>query len=195
MRRYFNGLPFVAENLGVITPDVRKTIQDYALPGMHVLQFAFAGPDPASNPAVPHLHTQCSVVYTGTHDNAPTRAWFSSAETGEREAMLRYAGKTEQEIQAMPEDQAAPLLTRLAFASVADTAIVPMQDALNLGMDSRMNVPGIAGGNWSWRMRPEEAGPGRLAWLTDLARIYGRLPAPPQKDEGEFFYDDDDEPL
>jgi 4-alpha-glucanotransferase len=190
LQRHFNGLPFVAEDLGVITRDVRETIRTYALPGMHVLQFAFAGPDPAFNPSVPHLHTQRSVVYTGTHDNAPTRGWFTTVESGERDAMLRYAGKTGRE--AMPEDQATPLLTRLAFASVADTAIVPMQDALNLGMDSRMNVPGIARGNWSWRMRPEEADPGRLAWLADLARTYGRLPAPPQEDEGKPLYGEDD---
>ncbi|MDR2075795.1 MAG: 4-alpha-glucanotransferase [Desulfovibrio sp.] len=191
MRRHFNGLPFVAENLGVITRDVRQAIQDFALPGMHVLQFAFAGPDPAFNPAVPHLHTPCSVVYTGTHDNAPTRGWFSTVGAGEREALLRYAGKSDPENQSLPEDQAAPLLTRLAFASVADTAIVPMQDALNLGLDSRMNVPGLSGGNWSWRLRPGEADPGRLAWLTDLARIYGRLPPPPREEEEETFYGED----
>jgi 4-alpha-glucanotransferase len=194
LRRHFDGLPFVAENLGVITGDVRKLMEDLALPGMHVLQFAFAGPEPAFNPAVPHLHESCSVVYTGTHDNAPSRGWFSAAEEAERQAMLRYAGKTDQEMENFPEDLATPLLTRLAFASVAETAIVPMQDVLNLGLESRMNMPGITGGNWSWRMRPEEADPGRLAWLTALAGIYGRLPAPVRENEAEALYADDHDP-
>ncbi|MDR1360268.1 MAG: 4-alpha-glucanotransferase [Deltaproteobacteria bacterium] len=191
IRDYFGGLPFVAENLGVITADVRKLMEDLALPGMHVLQFAFAGPDPAFNPAVPHRHTPCSVVYTGTHDNAPSRGWFSTAESGERKALLRYVGLSDPRMETFPEEQACPLLTRLAFASVADAAVVPMQDALNLGLESRMNMPGITGGNWSWRMRPEEADPGRLAWLSDLAGIYGRLPAPAPEDEEKPLYADE----
>ncbi|MDR2160842.1 MAG: 4-alpha-glucanotransferase [Desulfovibrio sp.] len=188
LQRHFSDLPFVAENLGVITRDVRSAMRDFKLPGMHVLQFAFSGPDSARNPAIPHLHTPNSLVYTGTHDNAPSRGWFAACPAAERAALLRYAGLEDAE--NFPEERASALLTRLAFASVADTAIVPMQDALNLDMDSRMNVPGTTWSNWSWRMRPEEADPLRLSWLTDLARLYGRLPATPE-DEEKALYEED----
>jgi 4-alpha-glucanotransferase len=184
MQRHFDDLPFVAEDLGVITDDVREAIHHFKLPGMHVLQFAFGGPDPARNTAAPHLHTARSVVYTGTHDNAPTRAWFATAPQFEREALSRYAGQT------VSMDTATEQLTRLAFASVADWAVIPMQDALILGAEDRMNIPGQAVGNWGWRMRPEQTGADKLRWLTELAAIYGRLPlceTEPQAEEDVVY--------
>jgi 4-alpha-glucanotransferase len=169
LRGHFGALPFLAEDLGVITDDVRETMRTFNLPGMRVLQFAFGGEDMADNPDIPHAHSRNTFVYTGTHDNPPTRGWFSAAPEAERGNLKDYLG-------IMPAtDTAASALARLAFASVADCAVLPMQDALNLGPESRMNTPGIASGNWGWRMTPEQAGPAKLAWLRQLARVYGRL--------------------
>lgn len=176
MREHFGGLPFIAEDLGVITDDVRQTMRDFSLPGMHVLQFAFGGNSPADNPDVPHRHSPSSVVYTGTHDNAPTRAWFTGVGHEERTSIAEYTG------QAMRADTANAILARLAFASVADCAVLPAQDALDLGNEARMNTPGIAAGNWTWRLAPEQLTAERLAWLKDYARIYGRLPKRPPEE-------------
>lgn len=170
LREHFGALPFLAEDLGVITDDVRETMRFFNLPGMHVLQFAFAGERMDRNPDIPYAHKRNSFVYTGTHDNTPTRVWFAEAPKQERGNFRDYLG-------FMPsEDTAASALTRLAFSSVAACAIVPMQDALNLGAESRMNTPGAADGNWAWRMTREQAHPDRLAWLRQFARYYGRLP-------------------
>ncbi len=170
LRDHFNGLPFIAEDLGVITADVRAAMRRFSLPGMHVLQFAYGGCDPAFNSDIPHLHSASSVVYTGTHDNAPTRAWFLAAPEHERANFAAYAGDHPH------GDDAVYALIRQAFASVAECAVLPLQDALNLGAEARMNIPGIAAGNWTWRATGEQTAPGALAWLKDLARVYGRLP-------------------
>lgn len=169
LREHFGSLPFLAEDLGVITDDVRATMEVFALPGMHVLQFAFGGTDMAANPDIPHRHKHNSFVYTGTHDNLPSRGWFA-AEEEERKNLRDYIGY-------MPSvDTAASALVRQVFASVAECAVVPVQDVLNLGADSRMNTPGIANGNWSWRMTREQASPERFAWVKTFASYYGRLP-------------------
>lgn len=171
LQRYFGGLAFIAENLGIITDDVRRAMCDFQLPGMHVLQFAFGGEKFACGPDVPHAHTRTSVVYTGTHDNAPTRAWFlDNASEQERENLSRYAGSR------IAEENVSEVLARLAFASVADWAVLPVQDALHLGAESRMNTPGVSQGNWTWRMAPEQLLPEKFAWLKEYARTYGRLP-------------------
>lgn len=167
---HFFGLPFVAEDLGVITDDVRQIIRRFSLPGMHVLQFAFGGENPAENPSIPHAHTPASLAYTGTHDNPPTRVWFRDADERERGNFQAYAGMP------VTEKTATSVLARMAFASTAKCAVLPMQDVLNLGDEGRMNTPGKASGNWRWRVTPEQAGPERLAWLTEFARLYGRLP-------------------
>ena len=175
LREHFGGLPFLAEDLGVITDDVRECMAAFALPGMHVLQFAFGGEDMAGNPDIPYAHANNAFVYTGTHDNPPTRSWFGAAQEQERGNFRDYLG-------FMPAvDSAASALTRLAFASVAECAVLPVQDALNLGPESRMNTPGIAAGNWGWRMTTDQAHPAKFNWLKDLARVYGRLGA---KQEG-----------
>lgn len=178
LKAHFGSLPFLAEDLGVITPDVRKTMRDFNLPGMNVLQFAFGGEQVALNPDIPHSHKHRSFVYTGTHDNASTKSWFRSAGDQERANLAAYTGL------AATEDSATRNLARLAFASVADCAVVPMQDALHLGDEGRMNVPGVASGNWTWRMLPEEADPVRLTWLKEFARLYGRLPEMQHDEEG-----------
>ena len=175
LRAHFGGLPFIAENLGVITDDVCHAMRDFSLPGMHVLQFAFGGDNPADNADIPHRHTPSSVVYTGTHDNAPTRAWFMGVQHQERLNIARYTG------QDIYLDTVTATLARLAFASVAEYAVLPAQDALDLDGEARMNTPGIAAGNWVWRLAPGQLTFERLAWLKEYARIYGRLPAPPSE--------------
>lgn len=170
MREHFKSLPFLAEDLGVITDDVRAVMRDFDLPGMHVLQFAFGGGDAACNADIPHRHTRCAFVYTGTHDNAPTQAWFCSASEEEKANLSAYAGYP------LSGANAVRALAGLAFGSVADWAVLPMQDVLRQGEEGRMNVPGVPGGNWTWRMRPEEADDARFAWVRKLARLYGRLP-------------------
>ena len=156
-------LPLIAEDLGVITPDVVALREEFALPGMYILQFAFGG-DPGS-PDLPHHHRHRAVVYTGTHDNDTTAGWLEHAGERERRYALEYMGE--------PADPVWGML-RLAYASVAETAIVPLQDALGLGSAARMNTPSTAGGNWQWRL-PEGALDARLAArLAHLAELYGR---------------------
>lgn len=171
LREHFGSLPFLAEDLGVITDDVRAAMRAFALPGMHVLQFAFGGDDFAENSNIPHLHLPNAFVYTGTHDNPPSRAWFGAAPALERKNFSEYLGYP------VEEPEACARLIRLAFASVAECSVVPMQDVLNLGAEGRMNSPGLAFGNWTWRMTPEQADGGHLEWIARLARLYGRSPA------------------
>ena len=138
------GLPFVAEDLGIITPDVSTLRDAFHLPGTRVLQFAFdENPD---NPHLPGNHVHNTVVYTGTHDNATTRGWYEDLPARGRRHLWRVAGRPE----GTGRDAAATLL-ELAWSSVAALAVAPAQDVLNLGTDARMNQPGTAYGNWRWR--------------------------------------------
>jgi 4-alpha-glucanotransferase len=163
LREALGGVPFVAEDLGLITPDVRQLRRDSGVPGMAVLQFAFGGD--ATNPYLPHnLEADC-VLYTGTHDNDTTAGWLAAAGEGERDYLRRYLGRDRVTV----ED-----LAHLAYSSVARTVFLPMQDVLGLGSEARMNVPGTAQGNWSWRMVPDALDHGRAAWLRSLARTFGR---------------------
>lgn len=166
LRAALGGLPLVAEDLGVITPDVDALRHGNGLPGMKVLQFAFAGD--AADPYLPHNYDANCVVYTGTHDNDTTTGWYEAAPEAERDLVRRYL--------ARGDDQIAWELLRLAQASVAATAVAPLQDALGLGSDARMNTPGTAGGNWSWRFRWEDVPYWLAPQLRELAELYGRLP-------------------
>jgi 4-alpha-glucanotransferase len=173
------GLPFIAEDLGVITPAVEALRDQFNMPGMKILQFAFS-PDPESEKYLPHSYLPHCVVYTGTHDNDTTVGWFSSnhVETTqsleeiqtERAYALRYLGTSGE---AINWD-----LIRLALASVADTAVCPLQDLLGLGSEARMNVPGRAQGNWSWRFCRSQLEPQLLDRLARLTATYGRWPGP-----------------
>ncbi|MDL2267372.1 4-alpha-glucanotransferase [Desulfovibrio sp. OttesenSCG-928-G15] len=169
LREHFGSLPFLAEDLGVITDDVRETMREFSLPGMHVLQFAFGGDAPSTNPDIPHAIGKRSFVYTGTHDNAPTRAWFESATRQERGNLERYAGMR------LHAESSVQALTRLAFAAQAEYAVIPAQDALLLGAEDRMNVPGVAQGNWGWRMQAAQAAAPRFEWVKEMAWTFGRL--------------------
>lgn len=160
----FEKLPIVAEDLGFITPDVEELRDSFSLPGMKILQFAFgSGPN---NPYLPHNHVQNSVVYTGTHDNDTTRGWFESLSSREKKAVLRYLDRD--------GDGIVWDMIRTALASVADTVVVPLQDVLELPGEFRMNRPGTAGGNWSWRFESGMLTAKLARRLQDLTELYGR---------------------
>ena len=162
-------LPIVAEDLGLITPAVEELRDGLGFPGMKVLQFAFGG-DPR-HPFLPHEHQRQAVVYTGTHDNDTTAGWFGGLTESERERVRGYAGVGElaDPVRAM---------IRLAYGSVAELAVIPLQDVLGLGSEARMNVPSEPEGNWAWRFSWSQLSADRAAWLCSLAHTYGRLPAP-----------------
>lgn len=158
-------LPIIAEDLGVITPAVEALRDDNNLPGMKVLQFAFAGT--AADPYLPHNYEPNCAVYPGTHDNDTTLGWYRQAPEKERDFVRRYL--------ATGDDNIAWEFVRLSTASVADTSVISLQDALGLGSEARMNTPGVAAGNWSWRFRWDEVPHWLAAQLKDLASLYGRL--------------------
>lgn len=165
--------PIVAEDLGVITPDVEALRDSFGFPGMKVLQFAFS--TDSSDASLPHNLVRNSVVYTGTHDNNTTVGWFSTLSAGARKLAVEYCGSRGFDISWD--------LIRLAFASVADFAIVPLQDVLRLGTTARMNLPGSAEGNWAWRVSPGSITPEHIAGLRSLARTYGRGAVPDAQPE------------
>jgi 4-alpha-glucanotransferase len=159
-REALGRLPIVAEDLGVITPDVDALLAKVGVPGMKVLQFAFAEPD---STYLPHRHVPNAVVYTGTHDNDTARGWFARLSHEERQRVTDYLGGDGNRIEWD--------LIRAAFASVCDRAIVPLQDVLGLGSEARMNNPAAPGGNWSWRATADAFGPelaGRVRRLAEL---------------------------
>lgn len=159
-----NGLPLIAEDLGLITPDVEALRDGFGLPGMRVLQFAFGGD--SANPHLPHNAVPNSVIYTGTHDNDTTAGWWRSALKDQKAKARRYAPGLEKDV---PWE-----LVRLAWASVSRIAIAPLQDLLGLGSNARMNTPGQPEGNWAWRL-PEGANLTRpLERLGELSGLYGR---------------------
>jgi 4-alpha-glucanotransferase len=164
LRRGLGSLPIVAEDLGTITPDVEALREGASLPGMKVLQFAFAEPDSSH---LPHHHVPRCVVYTGTHDNDTTVGWFAALGAEERGRVLDYVGGEGTE----PHWD----LIRAAYTSVADQAVVPLQDVFGLGSRDRMNVPGEPDGNWAWRVLPGQLGPDHAARLRYLAQLTGRL--------------------
>ncbi|MBP2680422.1 MAG: 4-alpha-glucanotransferase [Candidatus Krumholzibacteriota bacterium] len=168
IHRYWPSPPVIAEDLGVITPDVRELARTYALPGMKVLLFAFDG-DTATNPYAPHNHVSDSVLYTGTHDNNTVRGWFET-EAGEehKRRLCDYLGRMPSSSEIHRE------MIRLAMMSVCALAIIPAQDILGLGEWARMNRPAVAEGNWVWRMKPDAATDDIADELARLAAIYGR---------------------
>ena len=167
VRRELGHLPFIAEDLGLITPDVIALRDKFGLPGMRVLQFAFDGNN--ANPHLPHNFTPNTVVYTGTHDNTTTRAWFEGLPENARHTVSNYLGHGDQRI-----SEVAWELIRLAWSSRAGLAITPLQDLLNLGVEGRMNLPGTAEGNWRWRCTEEMLTPSVFQRLADLTAASGR---------------------
>ncbi|HEX4143215.1 MAG TPA: 4-alpha-glucanotransferase [Pirellulales bacterium] len=162
-------LPFVAEDLGIITPDVRTLRDQFHLPGTRVLQFAFDGhPD---NPYLPQNYNPNTVVYTGTHDNNTTRGWYEELPDDQRRNLWNYLKRPWGE-----SNEVAAELLHLAFSSKAALALAPLQDLLNLGADARMNVPGRADGNWRWRSTEGMLAETPFHRLRDLTSATGRSP-------------------
>ena len=158
-------LPIIAEDLGIITPAVEQLRDAGGFPGMKVLQFAFgSGPD---NPYLPHNYTtlRC-VVYTGTHDNDTTAGWFAQLPPEERAYVCRYLDSDGTEIHWD--------MIRLAMLSIAEMAVVPLQDVLGLGSEARMNLPGRPHGNWTWRCPAGALTDAVAKRLRQLALDYGR---------------------
>jgi len=164
-------LQFIAEDLGLITPDVQALREQFQVPGTRVLQFAFDGhPD---NPYLPHNFVSNTVVYTGTHDNATTRQWYEELPDYQRRNLWSYLKRAPGQ-----SAEAAPALMRLAWSSPAVLAIAPLQDLLNLDSEARMNVPGRADGNWSWRVREDMLSSQAFQWLQDLTESSKRSVGP-----------------
>ena len=164
LRDALGDLPLVAEDLGVITPEVTALRERFGLPGMKILQFAFDGN--AGNPYLPHNHEPLSVVYTGTHDNNTTLGWYDEQPDGQRHHLYHYFGH--------PADPMPWLLIRAALASVARLAVVPLQDVLGLDAAHRMNTPGVTEGNWRWRFDWEQLHEEHTQRLRDMVGLYGR---------------------
>ena len=165
IERALGTLPIIAEDLGVITPDVEKLRDDFHLPGMRIFQFAFTA-DTASQ-FLPHNYITNCVAYTGTHDNDTTVGWFANAGETEQRRVLLYTGGNAENVNWD--------MIRMLQASVANTAIVPLQDVLSLGNEARMNAPGRAGGNWGWRFDPNALTPELAQRLADMAVAYERV--------------------
>lgn len=157
-------LPFIAEDLGVITPEVEYLRDRFDLPGMKILQFAFDSD--ASNQYLPHNHIRNCVVYTGTHDNNTTRGWVESAASVVRERVTRYLGSSGLNI--------SKDIARSALSSVADLAILPLQDILGLDGSARMNCPGVADGNWNWRFKGGDLTIDLASGIRSELELYGR---------------------
>jgi 4-alpha-glucanotransferase len=168
LRGALGGLPLVAEDLGQIDESVHALRRELGLPGMRVLQFGIADPESLH---APHQVPADAVAYTGTHDNDTSRGWLASANPDDRKRALTYLGADEAGF--------AWAMVRAAFTSAAELAIVPLQDAIGLGSEARMNVPGRDGGNWTWRVETSKV-PGDLPQrLRDLATAAGRRPPTP----------------
>ncbi len=164
IREALGDVPFIAEDLGVITAGVRALRKSLRFPGMKVLQFAFGGS--ARNAHLPHNYTRDLVVYTGTHDNDTTRGWFASREAPERAHVLAY-------LDCGPGEVVWEMI-RAALASVATLAIVPLQDVLDLGSEARMNYPSRADNNWEWRCAEEQLTRDISERMARLSALYGR---------------------
>ncbi|MES2788376.1 MAG: 4-alpha-glucanotransferase [Planctomycetota bacterium] len=167
IREEFDGLPFLAEDLGMITPDVTELMNQFQLTGMRVLQFAFNGE--SDNPFLPQNFVHNTVAYTATHDNNTTRGWYE--ELSPPEGLLVRQGLDQSELTV---NEAAAELIRQTWASDAALAVTPLQDVLNLGAEHRMNVPGKAEGNWSWRCTPEMLDAANFETLRELTAVTNR---------------------
>ncbi|MBQ3795643.1 MAG: 4-alpha-glucanotransferase [Butyrivibrio sp.] len=156
----------IAEDLGFLTPSVIKLVQKTGFPGMKILQFAFDSREESDY--LPHNYTKNCIVYTGTHDNETTLGWFKALPKGDKKFAKEYLG-------IHYAKDAVWACIRSAFASVSDTAIIPMQDYLELDKYARINTPSTLGGNWVWRMKKDALTKDLCVKMHDFARIYGRL--------------------
>ncbi len=166
MKEKLGDREIIAEDLGYLTKSVLKLVKRTGYPGMKVLQFAFEGD--ASNVYLPHNYTRNAVVYTGTHDNDTTRGWYTAAGKKERQFIRKY-------VDIRSSRTATWDLIRMAMQSVADTAIIPIQDYLDIGSVGRINTPSTLGGNWCWRVLPGELTDLLAERMREYAQTYGRI--------------------
>jgi len=164
IQRELGDIPVIAEDLGVITEDVEELRDSFNLPGMKILQFAFDSSE--ANDYLPHNFPRNSVVYTGTHDNDTIMGWIKNAKAEDIKYLLNYISSDGKDVNWD--------LIRLAWASVACTAVVPMQDLLGLGSEARMNLPGTTVNNWMWRAKKNDFTPELAERLAGLTELYGR---------------------
>jgi 4-alpha-glucanotransferase len=157
-------LPIIAEDLGLITPDVIELREKFELPSMKVLQFAFL--DPPDNTFMPHNYPVNCVAYTGTHDNDTTWGWYQTAPAEEKKYFQRYLNTDDSDV--------AWDMIRSVWGSVAMYSLAPLQDLLNLGSEARMNYPGRPSGNWHWRFKPEDLNEELEAKLSEINYLYYR---------------------
>ena len=162
---WFHDLEFIAEDLGYATPEVAQLLKDSGLPGMKVLEFAFNPHEPSDY--LPHLYTENCVCYTGTHDNAPLAEWREDGDPKELAHAKKYLGLNEEEGFNLG-------MIRGGMGSVAKLFVAQMQDYLELGKYNRMNTPGVANGNWEWRMLPGEDSKKLAEKIAEMTKRYGR---------------------
>ncbi|MFA7621214.1 MAG: 4-alpha-glucanotransferase [Aminobacteriaceae bacterium] len=168
IRQSIPSTSLLAENLGVITPDVTEAMESMGLPGMAVLLFGFSG-DMRDNPHIPHNYTGNLTAYSGTHDNNTALGWYREDTTdAEREALFHYTGRT------MTEEEVPEAVVRIVLSSVAERAIIPLQDHLGLGSEARINTPATPSGNWRWRALKTFFTEEFSLKIKQLAEIYGR---------------------
>ena len=160
-------LPFIAEDLGMITPEVYELRDQFHLPGMRVLQFAFD--EHSDNPHLPENFVSNAVVYTGTHDNLPTRGWFEDLSDAQRAIVWSYAKE-----RGAKSAEPSRALMEVAWSSVAALAMAPLQDLLNLGREARMNIPGHPEDNWRWRATDKIFSDPAFEWLLGLTKNANR---------------------
>jgi 4-alpha-glucanotransferase len=150
--------------LGIITPEVDALRDEFHLPGMKILQFAFGGD--ADNPYLPDNYEKNCVAYTGTHDNDTTLGWSEKLSEAEKNYIFEYLGN--------PSTSLHCALIQTALASVANLAVIPMQDVLELNSEHRMNTPGTTVGNWNWRFQWYQLAPERATRLAHLVELFNR---------------------
>ena len=165
VKEVLGDIALVAEDLGVITPEVEALRDNFQLPGMKILQFAFG--DDGSNPYLPHNYSTNNVVYTGTHDNDTTLGWYNSLSDGEKSHIYEVIDHSKL---AMPD-----ALIFVALASVANLAIIPMQDILELGSEDRMNIPGTTEGNWQWQFSWQQLAENKAGQFAHWMHLLGRV--------------------
>jgi len=165
IREELGELPIIAEDLGVITPDVIELRNGFNFPGMKILQFAFDSSE--DNDFLPHTYPRNCIVYTGTHDNDTSLGWFVASKENDKQALRDYYNPDERDISWS--------FIKLASSSVADMAIVPLQDVLKLGSEARMNIPGTASGNWRWRFKNGDLKDELAVRLKKLTKTFGRI--------------------